>query len=415
MAGNTYANMLAVLDSAAEKLGLREEEYYFLRNPEREVKGTFPVKMDDGHIEMFDGYRIQHSSMRGPCKGGIRFHPDTDEDEVKSLAAWMSFKCAVANIPYGGGKGGVTVDPSKLSQGELERLTRAYTKLIAPVIGAKKDIPAPDVNTNATIMSWVVDEYSKLTGEFTPAVVTGKPLALGGSLGRPAATGRGILFNAREIYKRLGKSLQGATVAVQGFGNVGSVAAELLYKDGCKVVAVSYAFGALYCENGLNIDDIMANGYQTKLNDYNAEGVKHITNEELLALDVDILVPAALENSITENNVDTIKAKIIIEGANGPVNHAADMVLASKNVYVVPDILANSGGVIVSYFEWVQDLQCYFWSEEEVNAKLERQIADAFKAVWDTAKENDTTLRTGAYMVAVKRIVEAAKLRGYIG
>ncbi len=414
MAGNTYQNMLAVLDSAAAKLGLAEEEYAFLRTPEREVKGTFPVKMDDGRIEMFEGYRIQHSSMRGPCKGGIRFHPETDEDEVKSLAAWMSFKCAVANIPYGGGKGGITVDPSKLSKAELERLTRAYVKLITPVIGPKQDIPAPDVNTNAQIMGWIVDEYSKLVGEFTPAVVTGKPLALGGSLGRPAATGRGVLFNTREIYKRLGKSLVGATVAVQGFGNVGSVSAQLLYQEGCKVVAISYAFGALYCENGLNIDEILETGYQAKLNEYNAEGVKHITNEELLALPVDILVPAALENAITEKNVDTINAGIIVEGANGPINNAASQVLDAKGIYVVPDILANSGGVVVSYFEWVQDLQCYFWSEEEVNAKLERQMQEAFKAVWDTAKANNVSLRTGAYMVAVSRIVEAAKLRGYI-
>ena len=414
MAGNTYANMLAALDNAAAKLGLKEEEYAFLRNPEREVKGTFPVKMDDGSIRMFEGYRVQHSSMRGPCKGGIRFHPETDEDEVKSLAAWMSFKCAVANIPYGGGKGGVTVDPSTLSKSELERLTRAYTGLIAPVIGPKTDVPAPDVNTNAQIMGWIVDEYSKLVGEFTPAVVTGKPYALGGSLGRPAATGRGILFNTREIYKRLGKSLKGATVAVQGFGNVGSVAAELLYKEGCKVVGISYAFGALYCEDGLNVEEILSTGYQMKLNDYNAEGVKHITNEELLALEVDILVPAALENAITEKNVDTIRAGIVVEGANGPINAAADAVLAEKGIYVVPDILANSGGVVVSYFEWVQDLQCYFWSEEEVNSKLERQMIEAFKAVWDIAHENNVPLRIGAYMVAVSRIVEAAKLRGYV-
>lgn len=414
MAGNTYANMLAALDNAAAKLGLREEEYSFLRTPEREVKGSFPVKMDDGTTKIFEGYRIQHSSMRGPCKGGIRFHPETDEDEVKSLAAWMSFKCAVANIPYGGGKGGVTVEPSKLSKAELERLTRAYVKLITPVIGPKQDIPAPDVNTNAQIMGWIVDEYSKLTGEFTPAVVTGKPLSLGGSLGRPAATGRGILFTAREMYKRLGKPLAGATVAVQGFGNVGSVAAQLLYKEGCKVVAVSYAFGALYCENGLNIDEILETGYQAKLNEYNAEGVQHITNDELLALPVDLLVPAALENAITEKNVDTIKAGLIVEGANGPINAAADAVLQEKGITVVPDILANSGGVIVSYFEWVQDLQCYFWSEEEVNSKLERQISEAFAAVYNTAKENGVPMRIGAYMVAVARIVEAAKLRGYV-
>jgi glutamate dehydrogenase/leucine dehydrogenase len=263
-------------------------------------------------------------------------------------------------------------------------------------------------------MGWIVDEYSKLTGEFSPAVVTGKPLSLGGSLGRPAATGRGILFTAREMYKRLGKSLAGATVAVQGFGNVGSVAAQLLYKEGCKVVAVSYAFGALYCEDGLNIDEIIETGYQTKLNDYNAEGVKHITNDELLALSVDMLVPAALENAITEKNVDTIKAGLIVEGANGPINAAADAVLQEKGITVVPDILANSGGVIVSYFEWVQDLQCYFWSEEEVNSKLERQISEAFAAVYNTAKENGVPMRIGAYMVAVARIVEAAKLRGYV-
>lgn len=413
MAGNTYANMLAALEGAAKKLGLKEDEYSFLRNPECEIKGSFPVKMDDGHVEIFEGYRVQHSSMRGPCKGGIRFHPDTDEDEVKSLAAWMSFKCAVANIPYGGGKGGVTVDPRKLSKNELEKLTRAYTKLIAPVIGPKKDIPAPDVNTTPQIMGWIMDEYSKLAGESSTAVVTGKPIAIGGSKGRTPATGMGILFNAREIYKRLGKSLSGATVAVQGFGNVGSIAAELLYKDGCKIVAVTSSRGGIYCADGLDISAIIASGI--KPDAYKADGVSAISNEELLELDVDILVPAALENAITEKNADNIKAKVILEGANGPINHAADAVLCAKKIYVVPDILANSGGVIVSYFEWVQDLQNYFWSEEEVNAKLERQIADAFKAVWDTALENNTSLRTGAYMVAVARIVEAAKLRGYIG
>lgn len=413
MAGNTYANMLAALENAAAKLGLKEDEYSFLRSPECEIKGSFPVKMDDGHVEIFEGYRVQHSSMRGPCKGGIRFHPDTDEDEVKSLAAWMSFKCAVANIPYGGGKGGVTVDPRKLSKGELERLTRAYTKLISPVIGPNNDIPAPDVNTTAQIMGWIMDEYSKLTGKFTPAVVTGKPLAIGGSKGRPAATGMGILFNAREIYKRFGKSLKGASVAVQGFGNVGSIAAELLYNDGCKIVAVTSSQGGVYCAEGLDIPAIIASGL--KPSEYKADGVTAISNEALLELDVDILVPSALENAVTEKNADNIKAKVILEGANGPINHAADAVLDSKNIYVVPDILANAGGVIVSYFEWVQNLQNYYWSEEEVNSKLEKQIEDAFKTAWDTALANNTSLRTGAYMVAVSRIVEAAKLRGYIG
>ncbi len=412
MAGNTYANMLAVLEDAAKKLGLSEDEYSFLRNPEREVKGSFPVKMDDGHVRIFDGYRVQHSSMRGPCKGGIRFHQDTDEDEVKSLAAWMSFKCAVADIPYGGGKGGVTVNPSELSKGELERLTRAYTKMIAPVIGPKKDVPAPDVNTTPQIMGWIMDEYSKLTGENSSAVVTGKPLAIGGSKGRVYATGRGVLFVAREIYKRLGKSLNGATVAVQGFGNVGSIAAELLYKEGCKIVAVSDTKGAIYCKDGLDIPDILGKG--VKPSAYKADGVSYITNAELLTLDVDVLVPAALENTITEKNADDVKAKVILEGANGPVNHIADEILNKKGVYVVPDILANSGGVIVSYFEWVQDLQGFFWEEEEVNTRLENQIGNAFKAVWDTSKENNVSLRVSAYMVAVSRIVEAAKIRGYI-
>ena len=412
---NPYENMLAVLDKAAKTMGLCEDDYSFLRYPERELKVSVPVKMDDGHIKVFEGYRVQHSSMRGPCKGGIRFHPDTNLDEVKALAAWMSFKCAVAGIPYGGGKGGVTVDPKTLSKGELERLTRGYTRMIAPIIGPDKDIPAPDVNTNGEIMGWIMDTYSLINNDRpTPGVVTGKPVEIGGSLGRTEATGRGIMLVVGEILKKHGMSFKGTRVAVQGLGNVGSVTAKLLYEQGCKIVAVSDVSGGLMKDDGLNIPEIIkyAASHNKCSAGYTEQGIRTATNEEVLCADVDVLVPAALENAITEDIAKNLKAKLIVEGANGPTTVEADAVLEQRGIDVVPDILANCGGVVVSYFEWVQNLMNFYWSEAEVNAKLEQTIVPAFETIYSLAKEKGTSLRLGAYMTAIGKIVAAKKAKG---
>jgi len=353
--------------------------------------------MDDGKVRMFEGYRIQHSTLRGCAKGGIRYHPDVDENEVRALAAWMTFKCAVAGIPYGGGKGGVTVDPSHLSKGELERLTRGFTRAIAPIVGPHKDIPAPDVNTNAEVMGWFVDEYSKIAGEYSPAVVTGKPVDKGGSLGRVEATGRGVMIAARELYKRLGKDLKAATVAVQGFGNVGSHAARLLEAQGAKIIAVSDVNGGYLNKDGLDLSDLTKS---TK-----------ITNAELLELECDILVPAALENQITKDNAKKIRAKYIIEGANGPTTVEADAILAAKGVVVVPDILANCGGVVCSYFEWVQNLENTSWTIDEVNTKLNHTLCKAFERCFAMHLKQKTPLRTAAYMTALKVLADAAKAK----
>lgn len=412
---NPYEEMLEVLDRAANMLGLEEKDYIQLKYPERELKVSIPVEMDDGSIKVFEGYRVQHSSVRGPYKGGIRYHQNVDMDEVKALAAWMSFKCAVANIPYGGGKGGVTVDPTKLSKKELERLTRKYAQLLYPVVGPEIDIPAPDVNTNAEIMGWFMDTYSMLRGHLSPGVVTGKPIPIGGSLGRGEATGRGVMLMAREISQKLHLSLKGARIAVQGAGNVGGTAAKLLHREGCKVVALSDVSGGIYSEEGLDMEEIM--DFLTKergrlLKDYDAPGMVRISNEELLLQDVDILIPAALENQITEEIAPRIKAKIVVEGANGPTTVGGDRILEENGIVVVPDILANSGGVTVSYFEWVQNLQSFRWEEEEINNRLENIMVKAFKEVWDTAEKAGTSLRMGAYMVAVDRIVTASKMRG---
>lgn len=414
---NPYDNMLEVLDNAAKVMELGEDDYSFLRYPERILSVSVPVKMDDGHTKIFEGYRVQHSSMRGPCKGGIRFHPNTNLDEVKALAAWMSFKCAVAGIPYGGGKGGITVDPKTLSAGELERLTRGYTKMIAPIIGPDKDIPAPDVNTNGQIMSWMMDTYSMINGgRPTPAVVTGKPIELGGSLGRTAATGRGILFVLRETLKKSGKELKDTRVAIEGMGNVGGIACRLLHEAGCIIVAAATKSGGVYKKDGLDVPHMMEylDNPENKLGLYEAPGVSRIPINDVLTSDVDVLIPAALENAITAEIAKDVKAKIIIEGANGPTTVEADAILESKGVCVVPDILANSGGVIVSYFEWVQNLQNFYWSEEEVNSRLEKTIVDAFNTVWNTSAEKNTSLRLGAYMTAVGRIVKARKLKGSV-
>ena len=412
---NPYENMLEVLEKAAGMLGLVENDYVTIKYPERELKVSIPVEMDDGSIRVFDGYRVQHSSSRGPCKGGIRYHQDVNIDEVKALAAWMSFKCAVVNIPYGGSKGAVKVDPRQLSQNELKNLTRRYTAMILPLIGPERDIPAPDVGTNAEIMGWIMDTYSMFKGYTVPGVVTGKPIEIGGSLGRKEATGRGVMLTARELLHRMGIPVMGTTVAVQGMGNVGGTAAKLLQNEGCKIVAVSDVSGGLYCKSGLDIDDILkflAKNNGTFLDAYDAPGVTHITNEEVLTANVDLLIPAALENQITADIAQLVKARVIVEGANGPTTVEADEILERNGKKILPDILANAGGVIASYFEWVQNIQSVMWDEEEVNRALEKIIIRAFNEVWDKAKENETTLRMGAYMVAVDRIVKAKKIRG---
>ncbi|HHW31038.1 MAG TPA: Glu/Leu/Phe/Val dehydrogenase [Clostridiaceae bacterium] len=413
---NPYANMLEVLENAAKKLGLHENEYAELKYPERELKVSLPVKMDDGSIKVFEGYRVQHSTVRGPAKGGIRYFHDVNSDEVRALAAWMSLKCAVVDVPYGGAKGGIKVNPRELSKGELERLTRKYTSAISPIIGPYKDIPAPDVGTNAEVMGWIMDTYSAITGEDSKGVVTGKPIELGGSLGRKEATGRGVMFAILEILEKLGIETKGTKVAVQGIGNVGIYAAKLLYKEGFKIVAISGSTGGIYNENGLDIDELESKidkvSREELFNEFVAKGAKYITNEELLLCDADILIPAALENQINEEIAFKLKAKIIAEGANGPTTIEADKILEERGIKVIPDILANAGGVVVSYFEWVQNLQHLYWDEDEVNNKLHKVMKKAFNEVWNMAEEKNTSLRMAAYMVAIDRIVKAKKYRG---
>ena len=411
---NPYDNVLQVVQQAADILGYSDSDIEAIKYPERELKVSIPVRMDDGTTHVFQGYRIQHSTSRGPAKGGIRFHPDVSADEVRALAAWMTFKCAVVNIPYGGGKGGVVCDPTKLSENEIRAITRRYTAAIAPLIGPEQDIPAPDVGTNAAVMGWIMDTYSMLKGHCIHGIVTGKPLELGGALGRNDATGRGVMFTTHNILGKLDISAEGTTVAVQGAGNVGSVTAKLLYQSGMKVVAISDVSGGIYNPEGLDIPAILAYlaaDRRNLLKDFNEEGTIHISNEELLELDVTVLIPAALENQINAHNADKIKAKLIVEAANGPVASEADPVLAEKGILIVPDILANAGGVVVSYFEWVQNIQSVSWTEDEVNNKLREIMDAAFASVWDLAQEKHTTLRMGAYLIALKRVVDAKSAR----
>ena len=419
---NPYENYKAVLDKAAELLGLAQNDYIILKYPERTLKVSLPIRMDNGDVRVFEGYRVQHSSSRGPCKGGIRYHQDVDEDEVKALAAWMTMKCAVVNIPYGGAKGGIQVNPRELSKGELERLTRRFVSMILPLIGPERDIPAPDVNTTPEIMGWIMDTYSMQKGYAVPGVVTGKPIEVGGSLGRSEATGRGVTICARLLMQKLGRKLilkkmgipvEGTTVAVQGMGNVGSVAAALMHGEGAKIVAISDVSGGIYSEKGLPIDELRPHfAARRTLAELPDGDFVRISNEELLTCDVDILVPAALENTISKSNAPSVRAKYIVEGANGPITPAADDILDARGVTVVPDILANAGGVVVSYFEWVQNLQSFRWEEDYVNDMLERTMARAFEEVWALAQEKNASLRMGAYMSALKRVVGAKKLRG---
>ena len=412
---NPYDNVIATIRKAAGILGLEENDYVMSMYPERELKVSFPVRMDNGSVRVFEGYRVQHSSARGPCKGGLRFHKDTDENEVKALAAWMTFKCAVIGIPYGGAKGGVKVDPFTLSHAELERLTRRFTAMIAPIIGPERDIPAPDVNTNAEIMGWVVDTYSTLRGYSSPGVVTGKPVEIGGSLGRPEATGRGVSIVTLELLKKLNMPIEKTKVIIQGMGNVGSMTARFINEFGASIVGVSDVSGAIYKESGLDIPDILRHLSAKKgnlLDSYNQSGITRISNEELLVLPTDVLIPAALENQINANNAADIKAKVIIEAANGPTTVEADKILEERNIVVVPDILANAGGVAVSYFEWVQNLQSFYWEEDEINQKLSVKMCKAFSDVYKIHEEKKTTMRMSAYIIALQKLVAAYKIRG---
>jgi glutamate dehydrogenase (NAD(P)+) len=411
---NPYDNMLQVLETAAQKLGLTRNEYEAIKYPERELKVSIPVKMDNGDIRVFEGYRVQHSSSRGPCKGGIRYHEEVDIDEVKALAAWMTFKCAVVNLPYGGAKGAVKVDPSKLSRGELERLTRRFTTAILPIIGPEKDIPAPDVNTNAEIMGWIMDTYSMLNGYAVPGVVTGKSIEIGGSLGRAEATGRGVSIVTGELLKYLNMSETGTRIAVQGMGNVGGVTAKLLHELGYKIVGISDVSGGCYKPGGLDIpgiQDYMA-AHNRSLEGYTAEGVKKISNRELLTCDCDVLIPCALQNQITEDVADSIRAKLIVEGANGPTSVEADAILNKKGVIILPDILANAGGVVVSYFEWVQNIQELTWEENQINDTLKKIMIRSFGQVLDIVKEYQVSFRIAAYMLAISKLAKAKKIRG---
>ena len=399
------------LNKAIEVMKLDPNAAAIIACPERTLEVSIPVKMDDGTTKVFTGYRSQHSTIMGPAKGGIRYHQSVNMDEVKTLAFWMTCKCAVANLPYGGGKGGIIVDPSKLSQAELERLTRGYIDRIAPIIGEKMDIPAPDMNTNAQIMGWMMDEYSKLKGQYEPGFITGKPICIGGSLGRTAATGRGVMVAAGEAIKAMGIKPEEATCAVQGFGNVGSWTAKLIHDLGVKIVALSDVYGAIMNEDGLDPYEVEKH-VQATGSVVNFPGSKAISNADLLAMEVTVLAPCAMELQITKDNAADVKAKIIVEGANGPTTPEADEILDKKGILVVPDILANGGGVTVSYFEWVQCLYRYFWTEEEVIEKQESLMIDAFKKVYDTAKEHKVNMRTAAYIVALGHLAEAMKYRG---
>lgn len=410
-----FAMALSQLESVAKMIDLDPSILKVLSHPERELTVAIPVVMDDGRTEVFTGHRVQHSSARGPCKGGIRYHQDVTADEVKALAMWMTWKCAVVNIPYGGAKGGVCVDVTKLSRGEIRRLTRRYTVQIMPILGPHHDIPAPDVNTNAETMGWIMDTVSMFEGRTVLDIVTGKSVELGGSLGRREATGRGCMFSTLEWLKRMDRDPANTTVAVQGFGNVGSVAADLLRKEGCQIIGVSDVSGAYYHPEGLNIPEMISYCESSKnhlLEGYDAPGVSKISNAELLELDVDVLVPAALERQITEQNADRVKAKVIVEGANGPTTPEAEKILVEKGACVIPDILANSGGVVVSYFEWVQSIQSFFWDEDEVNRNLKKVMVNSFKSVWNLAQEKKTDLRSAAMMIAVKRVALALEQRG---
>lgn len=399
--------------TACDRLKTDPAVYEILKSPARVLEVNFPVKLDDGTVKTFTGYRSQHNNAVGPYKGGVRFHPGVNLDEVKALSIWMTIKCCVAGIPYGGGKGGVTLDPRDYSEAELERIARAYSEAISPLIGEKIDIPAPDVNTNGKIMSWMVDAYENVVKHSAPGVFTGKPVEFGGSLARTEATGYGVNLAAVQALEKLGKDVKGATYAIQGFGNVGYHTGYYAHQSGAKVVAVSTVDVAIYNENGLDMEALFKE-FQEKGFITNEAGYgKEITNAELLALDVDVLAPCALENQLTSENAGKVRAKIVVEGANGPTTPEADVILRQNGVLVVPDILANCGGVVVSYFEWVQNLQGYYWEFDEVQEKETVVLRRAFRDIWNLAQEYDVDLRTASYMMSIHRVEKAMKLRGW--
>ncbi|MGE3509471.1 MAG: Glu/Leu/Phe/Val dehydrogenase [Vicinamibacterales bacterium] len=411
MDSSIFGAMLQEFDGAARILNLEPGIWRILTTPKRQIIVSCPVQMDNGDIQVFTGFRVQYNISLGPAKGGIRYHPDVTLDEVTTLAAWMTWKCAVAHIPFGGGKGGIICDPSRMSRRELEALTRRYVAEIIDAIGPEKDVPAPDVNTDAQVMAWIMDTYSMHVGHTSTAVVTGKPLELGGSLGRREATGRGVMLVTREAARHLGIELRGARIAVQGFGNVGSVSADLLAQLGAKIVAVADWKGGVHDERGLDIAALLEHTRIHKTVDGFPTGDR-LTNAQLFQLDVDILIPAALENQITMANAPGIKARLVVEGANGPTTPEAHHHLSQRGVCVVPDILANSGGVTASYFEWVQDRHGYFWTETEVNERLERKLCEAFDAVLHTSLKYRVDLRTAAYIVAINRVAAVTRMRG---
>lgn len=401
-----------VIETALSKLGYDEAYNELLKEPLRLLTVRIPIKMDDGKVKVFTGYRAQHNDAVGPTKGGVRFHPDVTADEVKALSMWMSIKCGVTNLPYGGGKGGIACDPRTMSFGELERLSRGYVRAISQLVGPTKDIPAPDVFTNAQIMAWMMDEYSRIREFDSPGFITGKPLVLGGSIGRESSTALGVTIMLKEAAAVLGLPLGKARIIIQGFGNAGSYLAKFLHDAGASIVGISDALGALYDPNGLDIDSLLdrRDSFGTITNLF----PNRITNQELLAQDCDILIPAAIENQITVENAHLIKAKLLVEAANGPTTYGATEILTRRGVMIVPDVLASAGGVVVSYFEWVQNNQGYYWSEDEVNERLNKILVDAFQNVYETSRTKQADMRLSAYMVGLKRMAEAVRWRGWV-
>lgn len=401
-----------VIKEALDKLGYSEEVFELLKEPLRMLTVRIPIKMDDNSTKIFTGYRAQHNDAVGPTKGGIRFHPEVDEEEVKALSMWMSLKCGIVNLPYGGGKGGIICDPRQMSIGELERLSRGYVRAISQIVGPTKDIPAPDVYTNSQIMAWMMDEYSRIREHDSPGFITGKPLVLGGSHGREKATAQGVTICIEEAAKRKGIELKGARIIVQGFGNAGSFLAKFMHDAGAKVIGISDAYGAIYKPEGLDIDYLLDKrdsfGTVTTLFDHT------ITNQELLEQDCDILVPAAISNQITKENAHLIKAQIVVEAANGPTTLEATKILTERNVLLVPDVLASSGGVTVSYFEWVQNNQGYYWEDEEVQTKLKALLVNSFNQIYEMSETRRVDMRLAAYMVGVRKMAEASIFRGWV-
>lgn len=409
---NILESTQEVIHEALDKLGYPDEMYELLKEPLRMLTVRIPVRMDDGSTKIFTGYRAQHNDAVGPTKGGIRFHPSVTEVEVKALSVWMSLKAGIVDLPYGGGKGGIVCDPREMSFREIERLSRGYVRAISQIVGPTKDIPAPDVFTNSQIMAWMMDEYSRIDEFNSPGFITGKPLVLGGSHGRETATAKGVAIMIREAALRRGIELKGARVVVQGFGNAGSFLSKFMYDAGAKVIAISDAYGAIHDENGLDIPYLLDR--RDSFGTISTLFKNTISNKEMLELDCDILVPAAIENQITEDNADAIKASIVVEAANGPTTNEATKILTERGILLVPDVLASSGGVTVSYFEWVQNNQGYYWTEEEVEEKLEKVLVHSFNTVYNTSSARKVDMRLAAYMVGVRKMAEASRFRGWV-